>query len=96
MVTKCARNILIETTILINVFAFWADKKIAEYIEEGNKLDRYLFSRHVNLEQKDVYVERNRIKRQLQAEQKNIQENSLRKGEICKTAFKNESKLKTQ
>lgn len=95
MVWKCALKISIEPTILINVFAFRADKKIAEYIDEGGKLDNYLFSRHVNLEQKEVYAERNRIKKQLQAEQKNLQENALQKGEICKKTFKKESELKT-
>lgn len=78
-------NIIIVTTILINVFAFRTEKKIAEYIEEGNKLDRYLFARHVNMERKEVFEERKKIQRQLQAEQKILKQSSLQKGEIGKT-----------
>lgn len=65
--------------------SFRAEKKIAKYIEEGNKLDRYLFARHVNMERKEVFEERKKIQRQLQAEQKILNDSALQKGEISKT-----------
>lgn len=43
-----------------------AGNDVSKYIEEGARLDRHLFGRHVPMEQKDVFVERNKIKKELQ------------------------------
>lgn len=37
------------------------DKQISKFIEDGGKFDRYLYARHLPLEQKDVYTAKKKI-----------------------------------
>lgn len=41
------------------------DNQIPQLLEDGAKLDRYLFARHIPLEQKDVYVAKKEIEKDI-------------------------------
>lgn len=40
-----------------------SDKQIPQLVEDGAKLDRYLFARHVPLEEKDIFYKKKEIEK---------------------------------
>lgn len=43
----------------------FTDNQIPQLVEDGTKLDRYLFSRHIPLEQKEIYLAKKGIEKEL-------------------------------
>lgn len=61
---KCHSDGSLEL-VLIPFYCCFSDKQISQFIDEGEKLDRYLFSRHLPQEQKEIYLAKRDIEKEI-------------------------------
>lgn len=79
----------VDKTIMIPYCFHFVDNQISQLVDDGAKLDRYLFGRHVPLEQTEMFSIKKQIERDIISKNTEIDRISkLGKRNMYKTIFK--------